>query len=103
MGDMELQKYYGLLVQNGYDSLKALQYIDSIDELKDIGIVARGHQKFLFGEIKKLKAKPTPQGNTIVNTDNMFHHPNQLNTLIKSVEGTGINNGYTTNKNDHFP
>merc|ERR1712129_376270 len=55
--EIGLQKYHPMFVRNGYDSLKALAYIESVDELKDMGIVAKGHQKLLFGEIRKLNAK----------------------------------------------
>merc|ERR1712129_317745 len=57
LSEIGLQKYHPMLVRNGHDSLQALAYIESVDELKEMGIVAKGHQKLLFGEIRKLNAK----------------------------------------------
>eukprot|EP01083_Nonionella_stella_P050793 134999_1 len=51
---VKLPQYYDVLVNNGYDSLDIVQEITMTNELKEIGIVLKGHVLKLMTEIKRL-------------------------------------------------
>eukprot|EP01084_Bolivina_argentea_P224923 380216_1 len=46
----DAHKYCQLFVENGYEAVGSLQYVD-IEELKEMGIVKRGHQKLIINAI----------------------------------------------------
>ena len=50
-----LMQYLDNFVENGYDSIEMIPKIDNIEELEEIGITLKGHQKMILSEIMKLK------------------------------------------------
>ena len=48
-------QYLEILVKEGYDTLQFVKHIEKIEDLNDIGIVKKGHQKILMKEIDKLR------------------------------------------------
>eukprot|EP01083_Nonionella_stella_P158283 514982_1 len=52
---LKFGQYYDVFVDNGYESLDIVKEITDQNELKEIGIVLKGHLLKLMTEIKKLK------------------------------------------------
>eukprot|EP01084_Bolivina_argentea_P023273 43402_1 len=49
----DAKQYYQLFVDNGYEVIDSLQYVD-VEELKEMGIVKRGHQKLIINAINAI-------------------------------------------------
>eukprot|EP01083_Nonionella_stella_P142195 439481_1 len=52
---VQLPVYYDIFMQNGYEALHIISAIESVDDLNDIGITFKNHQRKIFKEIQKLK------------------------------------------------
>merc|ERR1711920_114707 len=50
-----MKPYITLFIKNGYDSMKAIQSIQSKQELQEIGVMILGHRSLMMNEIKKLQ------------------------------------------------
>ena len=70
MSKKELSSYYEYFVNNGFDSLDMIQEIDSIHQLKALGIKKMAHQIVLMKHINHLKWNPGAENS--VNTASMY-------------------------------
>eukprot|EP01084_Bolivina_argentea_P318610 552560_1 len=66
------KKYYNLFVENGYDTLEVIGFME-LDDLKDIGITKKGHVKKIrreIGKLRKMFDEEEKQKNCEVDADN---------------------------------
>ena len=55
--DMQMERYFSIFIENGYDKFHLIcEYLDE-DELKDIGVNKRIHRKKILSETHKLRNK----------------------------------------------
>ena len=83
----DLPQYLDNFMENGYDSMDRIALINQVDELEEIGIKLKGHQKTILSEISKL-----PKSNAIEpnegETQTLNSSPIYLNSLAKSNKNT---------------
>eukprot|EP01083_Nonionella_stella_P299503 1017532_1 len=89
--DIKLPQYFALFVDNGFDSMHIVKEIQSMEEIMDIGIESKKHQKKILKAIKKWKRENVNKVENRKREGSVLDDPHSLtqDKVLDTKESTG--------------
>eukprot|EP00484_Ammonia_sp_Unknown_P019178 CAMPEP_0197034174 /NCGR_PEP_ID=MMETSP1384-20130603/12359_1 /TAXON_ID=29189 /ORGANISM="Ammonia sp." /LENGTH=133 /DNA_ID=CAMNT_0042464065 /DNA_START=1 /DNA_END=399 /DNA_ORIENTATION=+ len=71
--EVKLPQYVQTFISNGYETMEIVKEIQTTDDLKDIGIELKGHQKIILSKVHALKGEGSYEWHDEAGPDDQEH------------------------------